>query len=381
MLDVFTLLLLGVCSATLVGVTTSLTRTSNDDGYREASLASWALAVGYLAHMLRGRIPEGASILVGNGMLWLGAGLHACSFRRFNRPEARNARVLAPMGAAFVGFALLWALGGAYDARTLYVSAVLAAVTLYNAFTLLRVRDGLLGRHVAAGLSVMMGAALVGRIALLVIAPDHPADHFSPSFERSLTYVPAVISTMGIGLSIVVMHHERTSIRLRELAMTDSLTGCANRRAVLEDLAAAVADADAHHTDLTLIAIDVDGFKRFNDLYGHAVGDRVLVHVAERLQRGLDRPCGVARSGGEEFCVVLRRTDARRAAQIAEAMRAALDETELRLDSLRLHATASFGVAAHPRASGETVDDLLRRADAALYAAKAAGKNAVALAT
>ncbi|KQT60117.1 hypothetical protein ASG52_18535 [Methylobacterium sp. Leaf456] len=156
---------------------------------------------------------------------------------------------------------------------------------------------------------------------------------------------------------------------LERLAVTDPLTGLSNRRALDEALADAVREEGA---GLSLILADIDHFKAINDRHGHAVGDAVLVALAGALGDAARPGDRLGRWGGEEFVILCPSTDLAAAQALAESMRLRVSETEIAGVGRR---TCSFGVAA--RAAGESVDGLLVRADAALYAAKHAGRDRV----
>ncbi|MFG6433569.1 GGDEF domain-containing protein [Roseateles sp. LYH14W] len=166
--------------------------------------------------------------------------------------------------------------------------------------------------------------------------------------------------------------------QLRHLSSTDPLTGCRNRMAFNEAMAAAIAQAARYDRPLTVVMCDVDLFKSINDSWGHLVGDRVLAAVGATLRQALRAgPDWVARYGGEEFVLVLPETPLMSAIEATERVRHALaEEVRVPLESGEaLGATASFGVAQWHH--GESVERLLERADAQLYAAKRAGRNCV----
>ncbi|WP_237476828.1 GGDEF domain-containing protein [Lichenibacterium dinghuense] len=166
---------------------------------------------------------------------------------------------------------------------------------------------------------------------------------------------------------------------LEEAAFVDPLTGLANRRRFDERLADEVRRARAIGLPLSLLALDIDHFKRVNDTHGHAAGDLVLKQVATLIaakSRHLDTPCRV---GGEEFVVIVPGLEGGFAAAAAERLRRAVAETTVSLqDGGELRATVSLGLAT--LRPGETADMLSRRADAALYGAKREGRDRVSLA-
>jgi len=163
---------------------------------------------------------------------------------------------------------------------------------------------------------------------------------------------------------------------MRVLADTDSLTGLPNRRAGLARLERLLREARAEQRDLAIGFVDIDLFKRINDVHGHAVGDRVLVAVAEALSASVRERGDVIRMGGEEFLVLLPGTGGATAQARLEAMRQRVGETGFRLGVAGLEVTASIGLATL-RAEDEDSAALLRRADEAMYRAKQAGRDRV----
>lgn len=170
--------------------------------------------------------------------------------------------------------------------------------------------------------------------------------------------------------------------RLLALATTDALTGVYNRRTIFDLLEREVSASRRYRHPLTLAMVDADAFKDINDTHGHAVGDEVLRQLARTLVSELRDVDLVGRIGGEEFLLGFPRTPMRGAMVVAERVRAAIAASAVDLDGQLLHYTVSIGVAER----GEVVDgappveglqDLVQLADARMYAAKAAGRDAV----
>ncbi len=163
-----------------------------------------------------------------------------------------------------------------------------------------------------------------------------------------------------------------------ELAVTDPLTGLHNRRYLETHLSGLVEKVGNRGKALTLLALDIDHFKAINDNHGHDVGDRVLQEFAQRVQaevRGLDL---VSRTGGEEFIVVLPYTNTDQAHLIAERIRESICRSQFESggDCAPLDVTVSIGVSALDDPMDQP-DDLMKRADLALYDAKRSGRNCV----
>ena len=166
--------------------------------------------------------------------------------------------------------------------------------------------------------------------------------------------------------------------RARKRALTDTLTGLANREALYGALESAIHDAEEHDTVLCVLMIDIDHFKRVNDTQGHLVGDRVIRFVASTLKRLVKGKDTAARFGGEEFAVVLPDTPSSGALALAENIRRAIADARLVRSDTReplSQITVSIGVGSYRR--GEEPKALLDRADQALYAAKSGGRNRV----
>ena len=167
---------------------------------------------------------------------------------------------------------------------------------------------------------------------------------------------------------------------LNRMASTDELTGLINRRAALSRLADYWVAADRHTQSLACVAVDIDHFKDFNDVYGHEVGDLVLQETARVLRRTARREEPVCRMGGEEFLMLCPLSTETMAAVGAERLRTATESSVVQCGDLELRVTISLGIAERtPAMSGP--DDLLRAADDALYAAKDSGRNRVCLAS
>ena len=161
-------------------------------------------------------------------------------------------------------------------------------------------------------------------------------------------------------------------------AMHDPLTGALNRRAFADSLASAISEERRHADGLALGICDVDEFKKVNDVHGHHAGDEVLCGLVRRIATNLGADDSLSRLGGDEFVVLAAHTRGADVASLFERARAAVIETPIPTQAGDLTITVSFGVSIW--SDGETPDELLAAADAALYRAKGNGRNRVVVA-
>jgi len=202
---------------------------------------------------------------------------------------------------------------------------------------------------------------VVGRTCLGVLSALHPTpDRFDDHAEEVLTLLAGICAP----------HVE--AARLERLSQVDPLTGAFNRRGL--EIAFSVSD-DGGEEPTSVVMVDVDHFKKINDEYGHAIGDEALKRVAGVLSSGLRAGDAVIRYGGEEFLLVLPRVRLDLAAKIAERARIAVEAVEIDAGGVRFRVTISAGVAERRR--GESREEVIDRADTALYSAKQSGRNRI----
>ncbi len=194
----------------------------------------------------------------------------------------------------------------------------------------------------------------------------HPSP---PLTEEQLDLVGDLVGRLRMTCRMV--EHNRN---IKELAHVDALTGLLNRRVLLPALRSALSAAEIKKTRGAVLLLDLDRFKMINDTLGHAAGDSVLRATAERIRKNLREDDIVARHGGDEFVIVLTDLpDVRDAGSVARQLIAALSK-RFDIDGKPVYIGASVGIAAYPSA-GNDPDELLRKADTAMYKAKEDGRN------
>ena len=168
------------------------------------------------------------------------------------------------------------------------------------------------------------------------------------------------------------------SAKMKKMATRDELTGLLNRRGFTEYGGRAFAAARRAGTDLSVIMTDIDRFKFINDKYGHAAGDAALAHFARVFSDARRKEDVVARVGGEEFAMLLPGTNLRDAMALADQLCSKIGSNPMDMTSVGLPMTSSFGVAAISE-KDESLDNMVLRADRAMYRSKRAGRNQVDL--
>jgi diguanylate cyclase (GGDEF)-like protein len=236
-------------------------------------------------------------------------------------------------------------------------------------------------------------SALIDRLSEALVAVA--SGDFSTQVERDFRGDPAdvlafLVNNTIMELAQLVADSERRAaddrnrleqlveVRTRELqvlASTDELTGILNRRRILEVAAEECQRVARYPETLCFAMFDIDHFKLINDRFGHSVGDRALRLVAAAARSQLRLQDRMGRYGGEEFLIVFPETSLEGAERVTERVRAAIEALGLDEGSHRATLTVSAGVAEVAR--GESLDDVLRRVDAAMYLAKASGRNQV----
>jgi diguanylate cyclase len=245
--------------------------------------------------------------------------------------------------------------------------------------------DSQLREHVDGLQSSVQGAADVDSLkhilenrleGLLVTMDEH-------KHERDRREQELAGRLQGLSERVANMEQEALGYRehleeQRQKALLDPLTGLPNRAAWSERVEREMLEWQVHGGHLAMAILDLDHFKRINDSYGHLAGDKVLKIVADQLRKRLRGHDFIARFGGEEFVLLLPQTSPAAAAQIAEVLRATVEACPFHFKGERVVITTSIGLGAFR--PGERGDQVLKRADAALYRAKESGRNRIELA-
>lgn len=237
------------------------------------------------------------------------------------------------------------------------------------------------GRAEAPGILASI-ALLYGAISLsfllcaiaLVQAGSWVMEGAPDGVSEKINIASCIVGMTGIGVLSLTAHQARITLQHRLEAMTDSLTGIFNRRALFEKY-----EQKRFKADMAVLVFDIDRFKSINDQHGHAAGDRVIRTFAKELQSAVGVDC-VARLGGEEFAAIIEDAPPGRAEWIGERIRRQLQDRDITVNGETIRVTTSVGIS-YGTDGGMTFEALLKQADDALYSAKRMGRNRIEVAS
>lgn len=347
-----------------------------------SSAAYWCggtllIAISGIIFGLGAMLPRTLMLTCANMTMSLGFTSYHCAVRRFSgRPLTPALLIPASIATAAVLFFQL--VLPSFQMRVTFVSQVWAWQMFMSAKELInRRRDQpSLAANILTALFVSVGVYILVRniIYLMLMLPPDFAIENGGNWVNVLT--PLLMAPLPIigTTAFLLMCSDRLQHQLERAANIDFLTGLPNRRGFAATAAAGFDKARTGGGEIGVAIFDVDKFKLINDRYGHETGDGALVQVARKLQ-SLIRPSDtVARLGGEEFVLLLNGVSDSDAEQIADRLRLAIGASALTVDDVKISITCSVGLALLD-GSDTDYEALMRRADRALYRAKANGRN------
>jgi diguanylate cyclase (GGDEF)-like protein len=346
-------------------------------GFQAWAAAPLVLFVSTLLFGLRDAMPPVMSSVVANVLVLIGNGLLLIGTRQFTGRPPR-VRQLVVMLALVLPW-LVWVRDDSAP-RSAVMSASMGLVFAAHA--------GLIWRHAGRGFAarftavvlVLLTAVMAVRCVAALTGPPMTG-LFEPTPLQTLYLTSYSFGLMMAMVGLILMASERLQAELQHLLTHDTLTGALTRRALYQAAQACLDRSGQDSSPLSLLVLDLDHFKTINDQHGHLTGDRVLVDFVQRLQRLLPPATPLGRVGGEEFVVVLPGTDTAAALQVAERiLGGAGSHAAAEPGAVLPYFGVSLGLARFRRAPPESLEELIHRADAALYRAKRLGRGRVEVA-
>jgi diguanylate cyclase (GGDEF)-like protein len=343
--------------------------------------AAFAAAIGAVLAMLRFAVDSLLPLVAGGSIMIFAACLAAMGIKRFyDQPVSwRGAALITGLSCAGLTFFIV-----GYDSMPMRILVHSLGQALPLALTL----KLLLSRQNAGK---NPGARLAGIVAILIIAiyalraggsllrAGEGFSYVEPNPLQSLLVLVMMFLSSVWNFGFLLMAIDRLRNEVAELALLDDLTGVGNRRHLLQRLTDECARSERSGEPFALLAIDLDGFKAVNDTHGHAAGDACLQHFTLMAQTRLRPGDMLARTGGDEFCIVLPASTLREGAMIARRILDVCRDDAEACVGADVPVAISIGVAQWTAETGAFPDRLIGAADRALYAAKNDGKNRYAV--
>jgi diguanylate cyclase (GGDEF)-like protein len=339
--------------------------------------SSFVAAAGAAAAMLRVVTDALWPLLIAGTAMVLALCLAAMGVQKFfEKPVSWRATWLL-MGLSFAGLSFFMF---GYDSAPARITIFTIAQVLPLALSVKLLLTPHQGRiNPGARLAAIVASLIIAIYAVRLvggIAAGLSYMHFSPVQSGVILVLVFLSMALNFGFLLMAMDHLRSEVA--DLALLDDLTGVGNRRHLVQRLTEECARSERSNQPFALLVIDLDGFKGINDTYGHAAGDACLQHFTLMAQTRLRPGDMLARSGGDEFCIVLPSSTLREGAMIARRVLEVCRADAEQCMGSDIPVSVSIGVAQWTREMGGFPDRLIAAADHALYDAKKGGRNCFA---
>lgn len=349
----------------------------SEKGLRHWALGNLALTLGMLLNTSQELLQHSASQMLASGLMILGLGVIWIGVRAFKGLSQPQTSIILLTVVVMLALGYFHYIQDDGSARLLITCGALGGLCLLSARELLITTAPLqrLAYWFTGGIMLLSGAGLW----LIAITNSQ-----SPLIDllaartvlQQVTLLLMIVAQIGMAGGFILMTHYRTINTLQVLSEHDVLTSTLNRRSMYNQAQSLLNQARQQELAATLIMLDVDHFKRINDDFGHQTGDAMLCHLVARIRMHLRSNDLLGRYGGEEFVLLLPGLDNTEAKEVAERIRLAVSEHAEEFSDQPIMLSISLGVA-DTRVHGYDYTALVTAADAALYRAKALGRNRV----
>lgn len=343
-------------------------------------LGLWGLGplLGMLAALfygLEGTLPPSVATIGGNALALTSSGLMYFGTQRFYEQQVRWKLWASLGGISLIGLSYFVLFQPDYRMRVAIFAGALTILFVAHTRLLVQNGSGFAARFTATvmGLQTLVFAT---RLAAVYWVDTADATRFSPSPIHSAYFISFSFMVLLFLVGVLLMASERVRAEFEHLATYDALTKALNRRVIRLAGEQELLRWQRYGHPFAVMVLDIDHFKQINDQHGHLVGDQVLQQVVAAVRKPLRKTDLLGRYGGEEFLILLAVTDGDTAHELAERIRGAVESTPMGSDQLRR--TISIGVTS-VRDGDDSFDDLIARADIAVYRAKAMGRNRVVM--
>lgn len=333
-------------------------------------------AAAYLLLLSRGALSDTLSINLGNSFLFIGFFFESlCLLTSIGKDTWGN---ICRIGAVALFSLFVFNLTETFDSgtgsfRIAMSSSCIFLLLLFPTVAMFFSGKKSMVRQSVAALYLMFLVLLLSRaVHAFGVSPDL----LDNTRFQSLSFLSMVLLLLFSPAAYLLLMREKTSIRLRTMAMTDALTGLVNRHNFITHAEQVFVGSKAKKSPLAVLFIDIDDFKKINDTYGHAFGDTVLIRLARLLKDNLRTVDILCRYGGEEFVILLPRTDTTTAESVSSRIISQVNELRF-AENPGFRFSLSIGLAALPPYGDQTLTDCIEQADCAMYEAKRTGKNKV----
>ena len=353
-------------------------------GFTHWLLGDVFITLGFLLLALRGVVSDFISVILGNVFLILALVVLYQGIRRFFGQVSQDKANILTLVLFTLSYLYLVYVDENVDMRIVISSFVLTFLMFRSGEVLLFKAPDFLKRSAMPGGVVMWATGIFFFVRGIDAIINWGAyDIFSTNWINVVGYMMGAVLVSSWTFGFFFLNSTRLELELQEvqeelkkLALTDSLTGIFNRRHFFEHASVEFQRAVRYKRAISILMIDLDEFKAINDRHGHAAGDKALKLIVEIVGSNMRSIDTFARLGGEEFAVLIAEADQKSAMQTAERIRKQVANVNVPFDGQQIPITISIGVAALQN-TDTTFEEILRRADNALYRAKQKGRNQI----